>query len=68
MHILQIQSFMDWLWYFKSLPGSVTAVGMLIVQTMLNFLIPSGSGQTVVTMPIMAPLVDLVGVQDRQQF
>ncbi len=46
----------------QSLPGSVTAVGMLIVQTMLNFLIPSGSGQTVVTMPIMAPLADLVGV------
>ena len=47
----------------QSLPGSVTAVGMLIVQTMLNFLIPSGSGQTVVTMPIMAPLADLVGVE-----
>lgn len=46
----------------QTLPGSVTAVGMLIVQTIMNFLIPSGSGQTVVTMPIMAPLADLVGV------
>ena len=46
----------------QSLPGSVTAVGMLIVQTMLNFLIPSGSGQTVVTMPIMAPFSDLIGL------
>lgn len=46
----------------QSLPGSITAIGMLIVQTMLNFLIPSGSGQAVVTMPIMAPLADLVGV------
>lgn len=46
----------------QNLPPAVTAVGMLIVQTMMNFLIPSGSGQTVVTMPIMAPLADLVGV------
>jgi uncharacterized ion transporter superfamily protein YfcC len=46
----------------QHLPASVTAVGMLIVQTMMNFLIPSGSGQTVVMMPIMAPLADLVGV------
>jgi uncharacterized ion transporter superfamily protein YfcC len=28
----------------------------------LNFFIPSGSGQAFVTMPIMAPLGDLVGV------
>ncbi len=46
----------------KGLPGEITAVGMLIVQTLLNFLIPSGSGQTIVTMPIMAPLADIIGV------
>jgi len=46
----------------QNLPGAVTSVGMLIVQTIMNFFIPSGSGQTVVTMPIMAPLADLVGV------
>lgn len=46
----------------QNLPTSITAVGMVIVQTIMNFLIPSGSGQTVVTMPIMAPLADLVGV------
>jgi uncharacterized ion transporter superfamily protein YfcC len=38
------------------------AVGMLLIQTLLNFFIPSGSGQAFVTMPIMAPLADLVGV------
>jgi uncharacterized ion transporter superfamily protein YfcC len=38
------------------------AVGMLVIQTVLNFFIPSGSGQAFVTMPIMAPLGDLVGV------
>jgi uncharacterized ion transporter superfamily protein YfcC len=36
--------------------------GMLAVQSLCNFLIPSGSGQAFVTMPIMAPLSDLVGV------
>ncbi len=46
----------------QGLPSAVTSVGMLVVQTVLNFLIPSGSGQTVVTMPIMAPLSDLVGI------
>jgi len=40
----------------------VAAWGMLAVQSVCNFLIPSGSGQAYVTMPIMAPLSDLVGV------
>ena len=35
---------------------------MFFVQSLANFLIPSGSGQAYVTMPIMAPLADLVGV------
>lgn len=38
------------------------AVGMVLIQTLINFFIPSGSGQAFVTMPIMAPLGDLVGV------
>jgi len=37
-------------------------VGMLVVQSVCNFFIPSGSGQAYVTMPIMAPLADLTGV------
>ncbi len=36
--------------------------GMLVFQTTLNFFIPSGSGQAAVTMPIMAPLADLIGI------
>lgn len=40
----------------------VSAWGMLVVQSVTNFLIPSGSGQAYVTMPIMAPLADLTGV------
>ena len=34
----------------------------MIVQSLCNFFIPSGSGQAYVTMPLMAPLADLVGV------
>lgn len=40
----------------------VGAWGMLVVQSVCNVLIPSGSGQAYVTMPIMAPLADLIGV------
>ena len=45
-----------------SLPKAVTGIGMLIVQNLINFFIPSGSGQAVVMMPIMAPLADIVGL------
>jgi uncharacterized ion transporter superfamily protein YfcC len=40
----------------------VSAVGMLLMQSLMNFFIPSGSGQAFATMPIMAPLADVVGV------
>ena len=35
---------------------------MFLVQSAANLFIPSGSGQAYVTMPIMAPLADIVGV------
>ena len=35
---------------------------MLIVQSICNFFIPSGSGQAFVTMPIMSPLATLTDV------
>lgn len=35
---------------------------MLITQLLFNFIVPSGSGQALVSMPIMFPLADLVGV------
>ncbi len=40
----------------------LSAIGMLFIQSILNFFIPSGSGQAYVTMPIMAPISDIVGV------
>lgn len=46
----------------SSLPKSVSAVGMLLVQSFLNFFIPSGSGQAATTMPIMAPLSEVIGL------
>ena len=35
---------------------------MFLVQTVINFFVPSGSGQAALTMPIMAPLSDLLNV------
>ncbi len=44
------------------LPSTLSAIGMMTVQLFINFFIPSGSGQALVTMPIMAPLADMLGV------
>lgn len=44
----------------SGLPKAISAVGMLIVQSLINFAIPSGSGQAATTMPIMAPLADVL--------
>ena len=43
-------------------PSTFTALGMYVFQCLLNFIVPSGSGQAAVSMPIMAPLADLSGV------
>lgn len=42
--------------------AEMSAVGMVFIQSVLNFFIPSGSGQAYVTMPLMAPISDIVGV------
>ncbi|MDR2184557.1 MAG: TIGR00366 family protein [Treponema sp.] len=44
------------------LPKWLAGEFMLVLQTLLNFLIPSGSGQAATVMPIMAPLSDLLGI------
>jgi uncharacterized ion transporter superfamily protein YfcC len=44
------------------LPRAVAAIGMLTFESTLNFLVPSGSGQAAVTMPLMAPLSDILGL------
>ena len=44
------------------LPKALSVQVMFFVQTFLNFFMPSGSGQAALTMPIMAPLSDLIGI------
>lgn len=65
--VLQAGNIIDTVVYYMSLPLSafpswLCGVAMLFVQTLLNFLIPSGSGQAATSMPIMAPLADLLGI------
>ena len=42
--------------------GAVAAVLMYLFQSVFNFFVVSGSGQAALTMPIMAPLSDILGV------
>ena len=46
----------------EGMPPEVSAFGMLVVQSVTNFFIPSGTGQAFVTMPIMSPLATLTEV------
>lgn len=45
-----------------SLPQSFAAVGMAVVQSMMNFAIPSGSGQALATLPVMIPVGEVLGI------
>ncbi len=45
-------------WFPKALVAQV----MFLIQAVINFFIHSGSGQAALTMPIMAPLSDLLGI------
>lgn len=46
----------------EGMPPEAGAVAMLAFQSVVNFFVPSGSGQAALTMPIIAPLGDLLGV------
>lgn len=46
----------------SQLHASISAIAMYLFQSVFNFFVVSGSGQAALTMPIMAPLADLVGV------
>ena len=39
-----------------------SAVGMLIIQNIINFFITGSSSQATITMPIMIPVADIVGI------
>ena len=65
--VMQDACIMDTLIYslsnvLRHVPSVFSAQAMLVAQTLFNFLVPSGSGQAAATMPIMAPLADMVGV------
>ncbi len=44
------------------LPAMISAMGMYLMSIGIHFFISSGSGQAYVTMPIMAPIADIVGL------
>lgn len=65
--ILDNASIIDTIVYWLSellmnFTGVVSALGMLFVQNIINFFIPSGGGQALVTMPILAPVAEMVGL------
>jgi uncharacterized ion transporter superfamily protein YfcC len=43
-------------------PAYLSAVLMTLVNSLINLFVPSGSGQAMVTMPVLIPLSDLIGV------
>ena len=46
----------------EDLPDTISVQMMFFVQGALNIFIPSGSGQAAITMPIMTPLADILGI------
>ena len=69
-YILNSASILDSIVYYlslplKSLPTVVSAGGMVVVQTLINFFVNSGSTQAAVTMPIMSPLAQILGINQQ---
>jgi uncharacterized ion transporter superfamily protein YfcC len=46
----------------ENVPTSISAVLMMVSHCILHFPIPSYSGQAILTMPILTPLADLIGL------
>lgn len=44
------------------LPVALSSLGMMVVQTAIHFPVPSTSGQAVLTLPVLVPLSDLLGL------
>jgi uncharacterized ion transporter superfamily protein YfcC len=44
------------------LPATLSALGMMAVHTAIHVPVPSTSGQAVLTMPLLVPLSDLIGL------
>ena len=46
----------------ESLPTLASAMGMIVAQALIHVPVPSVSGQAVLTMPVLVPLADLLGL------
>jgi uncharacterized ion transporter superfamily protein YfcC len=46
----------------QHLPVAASAIGMLVVQAIVHVPVPSVSGQAVLTMPVLTPTSDLIGL------
>ena len=46
----------------NALPAAVQSIGFFLAQTGVSFVITSGSGMAAVTIPLMAPVADLIGL------
>ena len=68
--VLEGGQIMDTLVYYLAafvteLPHWSASVGIVISQTIFNFLVPSGSGQMLVTLPILSPVASLSGMNQQ---
>jgi uncharacterized ion transporter superfamily protein YfcC len=45
-----------------TLPTSIAALGMMVVHSIVHVPVPSTSGQAVLTLPLLVPLSDLIGL------
>lgn len=60
-HILD--TILEWMsGVIKHLHPICASWAAMMLQTVIDFFIPSGSGKAVLTMPILAPLADLIGM------
>ena len=46
----------------QMLPSSLISLGMLVANVVINFFVPSGSGQATLVMPFMAAIASITGV------
>lgn len=46
----------------QGLPQYAAAIGMSLSQSVINFFVPSGSGQALATLPVMVPLGEVLGL------
>ena len=61
---------LDTIVYYLSKPLTglspiITAVGILFVISLINLLIPSGSGKALIIMPIVLPIAQIVGIESQ---